>query len=151
MKRAPVPVAPVTVSVVTSRAPTPPDDALLAALDASPNALHDMRSKAATAYNQARARAAAANTGDWMELDEYWQAALSSVTAAVHAQQAEHTVNTVGHKAARIAEARTLLAMAGYFDAYQPSPTNPPSVSNWPMFAEIEPRERAFIEVEKAA
>ena len=114
MKRA------VLATLEASPAPSP-DVALLAALDARPAYLEELRTAAHRAYQSARDRTNDAAAGDdWQMIDARWQQLRSEVNAAQQAAARVVCEGSAPHKAARIAEARALLTATEYFEGYLP-------------------------------
>ncbi len=129
MKRA------VLAPLEASRAPSP-DVALLAALNARPAYLDDLRTAARHAYQAARDRTNDAAAGDdWQVIDARWQQLRSEVTAAQKAAASVVCEGSAPHQAARIAEARALLGAAEYFEGYLPPKAPKPGGMSGIVFA----------------
>ncbi len=129
MKRA------VLATLEASPAPSP-DVALLAALDARPAYLDELRTAARHAYHAARDRSNDAATGDdWQMIDARWQQLRSEVTAAQQTAARVVCEGSAPHKAARIAEARALLAATEFFDCYLPPKAPKPGGMSAIVFA----------------
>ncbi len=112
------------------------DVALLAALDARPAYLDELRTTAHRAYLAARDRSNdAASAGDWERLDARWMQLQAEVSAAHRAAAMVVCSNSVPHQAARLAEARALLTATEYFEGYRPPKSPKPGAMPAIVFA----------------
>ena len=150
---------------VLEASPAPsPDVALLAALDARPAHLDELRTTAHRAYLAARDRSNdAAAAGDWERLDVRWMQLQSEVSAAHRAAAMVVCSNSAPHQAARLAEARALLTATEYFEGYLPPKapkpggmsaivfahraTSPTGGEHWLETRDREAREKALAEL----
>ena len=122
-------------ALAASSAPSP-DIALLAALDARPAYLEELRTAAHRAYQSARDRTNDAAAGDdWQVIDGRWQQLRSEVTAAQKAAASVMCEGSTPHQAARIAEARALLTATEFFDCYLPPKAPKPGGMSAIVFA----------------
>jgi len=129
MKRA------VLAPLEASPAPAP-DVALLAALDARAAYLDELRTAAHRAYLAARDRSNdAAAADDWRLIDDRWMQLQAEVNAAQRAAANVVSANSAAHQAARIAEARALLAATEYFENYLPPKAPKPGGMSAIVFA----------------
>lgn len=126
----------ITLAPLAASAAPSPDVALLAALDARPVYLDELRTAAHRAYQAARDRSNdAAARDDWRLIDDRWMQLQGEVSAAHRAASNVVCANSAAHQVARIAEARALLAATEYFENYLPPKAPKPGGMSALVFA----------------